>query len=534
MPTKEIVTLTGNTLKIDELLKVARGNANVKIADDAYQAMKTSRDLKIRLIELKKPIYGVTTGFGDSADRQISPDKTRRLQHNLIQYHINGTGPDAPIDVVTAAMVIRANCLARGASAVNPVIVNRLVEMINERIIPIIPVRGSVGASGDLVPLCYLANTITGHGSVYWRNEVTNMESIMTKLKWKGIELEAKDGLGLINGTSFSSAFAALALEDARRIAKFAEVSTAMASEALLGNRGHFAPFLFQAKPHPGQSEAASNIYSILADSKLAMDHSQVLDVNENLENRKFLKLARSVQDRYSIRCAPHVIGVLKDTLEWAQNWITTEINSSNDNPLFSVDDSEVYSGGNFYGGHVTQAMDSVKAAVANIADLMDRQLALLVDARFSNGLASNLAPLTEGTNESETGLHHGFKGMQLAASAVTAEVLKGTMPASVFSRSTESHNQDKVSMSAIAARDASTVLRLTEEVTAIHILACAQAIELRGSDQAANYTRSIVQRIRKVSAFVEIDRSLHEDITQVLTLLRQNKLLHQKEEEMA
>ena len=423
-------------------------------------------------------------------------------------------------------MVVRANCLARGASAINPAVVDRLVAMINERVIPVIPERGSVGASGDLVPLCYLANAIIGAGEVRWRGRTMDMEKVRAELGWEPIRLEAKDGLALINGTSFSSGFAVLALADAERMATIAEVATAMASESLLGNRGHFAPFIFTAKPHPGQAQAAKHIYEILADSHLAMDHSQVVDINDELADKKFQKLTRSVQDRYSIRCAPHIIGVLRDTIDWASEWLRLEINSSNDNPLFSVEDGEVYSGGNFYGGHVTQAMDALKAAVANIADLLDRQLALLVDERFSNGLPTNLAPLAAG-DEIEAGLHHGFKGMQLACSAITAETLKATMPASVFSRSTESHNQDKVSMSAIAARDARSVLRLCEEVAAIHLLAGAQGIELRGVESASTATRRVHDKIREKSPFVGEDRSLQADIDAVLEELRTNGFIN-------
>ncbi len=520
MKTAGPVFLTGKDLTIDEVLNVARGDARVAIADLARKRMVASRKLKLDLVDLKKPIYGVTTGFGDSADRQISLDKAAQLQQNLVQYHINGTGPEAPSDVVLATMVIRANCLARGASAVNPAVVDRLVSMINERIIPAIPQRGSVGASGDLVPLCYVANTITGSGEVRWRGRLSDMDVVRAELGWEQVTLEAKDGLALINGTSFSSGFATLALADAERIAGLAELATSMASESLLGNRGHFAPFIFAAKPHPGQAQAAGNIYQILMDSHLAMDHSQVLDVNYALEEKRFQKLNRSVQDRYSIRCAPHVIGFLRDTIAWAAQWMQLEINSSNDNPLFSIEDEEVYSGGNFYGGHVTQAMDSLKTAVANIADLLDRQLALLVDERFNNGLPINLAPLAAG-DEAEAGLHHGFKGMQLACSAATAEALKATMPASVFSRSTESHNQDKVSMSAIAARDATTVLRLVEEVTAIHLLAGAQGLDLRGIDSASTVTRRAHSKIRVKSPFVAEDRSLQADIDFVLNSLR-------------
>lgn len=194
MNATDIVMLNGEDLTVESVVRIARGNTQVAIAESARERMVASRDLKLNLVELNKPIYGVSTGFGDSADRQISSDKAARLQKNLVQYHINGTGPKAPSEVVLATMVVRANCLARGASAINPAVVDRLVAMINERVIPVIPERGSVGASGDLVPLCYLANAIIGAGEVRWRGRTMDMEMVRAELGWEPIRLEAKDG----------------------------------------------------------------------------------------------------------------------------------------------------------------------------------------------------------------------------------------------------------------------------------------------------------------------------------------------------
>lgn len=216
----------------------------------------------------------------------------------------------------------------------------------------------------------------------------------------------------------------------------------------------------------------------------------------------------------------PHVIGVLLDTLRWAEEWLRIEVNSANGNPLFDAGSGEVFSGGNFYGGHCTHAMDALKTAMANIADLLDRQLALVVDERFSNGLPSNLAP-SASEGQAERGLHHGFKGIQIACSAVAAEALKATMPASVFSRSTEGHNQDKVSMSAIAGRDARFVAELVEEVLAMHLLACCQGVELRGVDRCSTATLRVVESVRSRSAFVDRDRVLEPEVRSMLEAIR-------------
>jgi phenylalanine ammonia-lyase len=519
------VVVDGHGLTLADVLTVATEPAtDVRIAPAAIQAMCESAWLKDELVSEGSAIYGVTTGFGDSVIRQISPEKAAELQRNLVRYHINGTGPDAPAEVVRATLLIRANCLAKGNSGVRAGIVQRLVEQLNAGLLPRIPQRGSVGASGDLVPLCYLAATLFGEGQVIVDGQLRDAGQALAEHGLAPVELASKEGLALINGTSFSSAFASLATGAAARLARVAELCTAMASEAVLGNRGHFAPFIHENKAHPGQVASAAAIAALLADSGLALDHSQVVQLTGGLGERDYAELTRSIQDRYSLRCAPHVAGVLRDTVTWVTRWLEVEINSSNDNPLFDVGAREVHSGGNFYGGHVAQAMDSLKTAAANIADLLDRQLEHVVDEKFNNGLTPNLIPRFE-PGEWRAGLHHGFKGMQIACSAITAEALKNSAPASVFSRSTEAHNQDKVSMSAIAARDAFGVVALAEEVAAIHLIALCQALDLRGVDQSSAPIREAHALIRKQVPSVVDDRAMDADIAAVLTLIRSGEL---------
>jgi len=520
------VTIDGHHLRVDDVVTVARRTrpGPVRLAASAGERIERSRDLKLKLIATGQPIYGVTTGFGDSVTRQIGAAKTAELQRNIARYHLNGTGPIATPEVVRATILIRANCLSRGNSGVRSEIITRLLEYLDNDVLPLVPERGSVGASGDLVPLCYLASAVFGEGDVRHGGAVVPVADVLASLGLAPVEPEAKDGLALVNGTSFSAAFSALAVSDAERIATLAELCTAMASEALCGNRGHFHPFIHQQKPHPGQLAAARHITSLIGDSELALDHSQVLDLAGDLGERGYPELSRSIQDRYSVRCAPHVTGMVRDTVCWAREWVDIEINSSNDNPLFDAENDGIHNGGNFYGGHLGQAMDALKTAVANIADLLDRQLELIVDEKFNNGLTPNLVPRYE-PDDWRAGLHHGFKGMQLACSAITAEALKSSTPASVFSRSTEAHNQDKVSMAPIAARDARTVVALVEEVVAIHLIALCQALELRGLDRAARATRRVHEFVREYVPFVSDDRAMDRDIQAVLRLIRDNSL---------
>ena len=327
----------------------------------------------------------------------------------------------------------------------------------------------------------------------------------------------------LVNGTAFMAGIGALATVDARRLALVADVCTAMATEVLNGIMGPFHEFIHDiAKPHPGQVRSARHVRTFLEGSQLARRFEEVVAQAGTIHGA-YRELEVHIQDKYSLRCAPHFTGVLWDVLTWVERWLEIEINSSTDNPLFDVDSGAVVSGGNFSGGHVAMAMDSLKTAVASVADLMDRQLELIVDEKFNCGLTPNLiAALPPG--DPEEGLNHGFKGMQLACSSLAAEALSRCMPLSAFSRSTECHNQDKVSMGATGARQARDVVALAEKVAAIHLLALCQAADLRGPDKLGR-TRLVYERVRAEVPFVATDRPMADDVTTVLALLHDGSL---------
>ena len=496
------------------------GGAAVELPAEACARIDRSNALKHELIRTRQPIYGVTTGFGDSANRQISPEKAVALQANLVLYHLNGSGAEADPATVRATMLIRANCLARGYSGIRLEVIRLLVDCMRMDILPVIPERGSVGASGDLVPLCYMASMLTGLGEVDWRGERMAASRALEACSLAPVVLEAKEALALINGTSFMSAYAALATAAAHRLARIGDLCTALCVEALTGNVGHFHPLIHQQKPHPGQVASAARITRLLEGSRLAVDQSQIMQAGPALGERGFVELPRSVQDRYSIRCAPHVTGVLHDTLDWVERWVEVEINSTNDNPLFDPASGSVLSGGNFYGGHIGQGMDALKIALASVGDLLDRQMALMVDEKFNAGLTANLIP-RRADDDREAGLHHGFKGMQIACSALAAEALKMSLPATVFSRSTESHNQDKVSMGTIAARDARSIVDLLQNICAIHLLAACQAADLRGAERLGCGTGAAYRLVRMAAPFLDHDRRLDHDVAAVLQLVR-------------
>jgi phenylalanine ammonia-lyase len=514
--------IDGGSLTVEDVVRVARSGGKAALSPDAVGRIEASRELKHAMIEREIPIYGVTTGFGDSAHRQIAPAKAAKLQQNLIRGLGCGTGQTASPEVTRATMLLRANCLAKGNSGVRLELIERLLAFLNGGAVPQIPERGSCGASGDLVPLSYVASALVGEAEVLYDGDVRMSDEIFGELGLEPFDLEAKEGLGLVNGTSFMTAFAALAVTDARELAAVADLCTAMASEALLGNRGHFNAFIFEAKPHPGMIESAGNVRELLAESELALDSEELFA--GGLEGAHFLELDRQVQDRYSIRCAPHIVGALRDTLEWVTRWVEIEINSSDDNPLFDTDSGRVQSGGNFYGGHMGQAMDSLKIALANLCDVMDRQLELVVDEKFNAGLTPNLIPVFD-ADHPEAGLHHGFKGMQLCCSAMTAEALKLCNPATIHSRSTEAHNQDKVSMGTISARDARSIVELAENIAAIHLLAVTQALDLRGVDKASPRTRAAHDLVRARVPFMDGDQHMDGAIRAIVDLIHTGDL---------
>lgn len=520
------VVIDGQSLTLEDVAAVARQGATVALSGhpEVVRAMEASRALVGELIDRGVPVYGITTGFGDSVRHQIGPEQAPDLQRHLVDFLGNGTGPVTPVPAARAVVLIRANTLARGHSGVRPELVERLVQLLNAGITPVIPEEGSVGASGDLVPLSYLAAVITGTRSVERQGQVQPAAEALSEAGMDPLVLEPKEGLALVNGTSFMTAIAALAVVDSRRLALVCDVCTAMAVEVLTAITGPFRSFLHQvAKPHPGQIRSATNVRLLLEGSALARDYEEVIEGVGAIEGH-YRETSAPIQDKYSLRCAPQFAGVLWDMLSWVEAWLEIEINSSNDNPLFDVEGGEVVSGGNFSGGHVALAMDSLKTALASVGDMMDRQLELVVDEKFNQGLTPNLIPRLA-AGHPEEGLNHGFKGMQLACSSLAADALSRCMPLTAFSRSTECHNQDKVSMGATAARQARDVVALVEKVAAIHLIALCQAADLRGADKLGR-TRAVYERVRAKVAFLDTDRPMADDIAAVLDLLHQGSLL--------
>ncbi|EXI38471.1 aromatic amino acid lyase family protein [Acinetobacter baumannii 846928] len=506
-----MLTVGEQPLSIEDVVSVARGECQVALPETSEwrELIQKGADFLDQLLEEEGVIYGVTTGYGDSCLVEVPLHQVNELPLHLSRFHGCGLGENLDVITARAVVVTRLCSLARGYSGVSIALLERLVWLLNENVIPVIPSEGSVGASGDLTPLSYIAGTLVGERDVYIDGQIVPVAQVYAEKNMLPLTLRPKEGLALMNGTAVMTAIACLNYKKAEQIALASTLITALNVLALEGNPSHFDEILFAQKPHPGQQHIAKQLRDWL-NSKVQTTHQ-----------------SPRLQDRYSLRCAPHIIGVFEDSKVWLRQFIENELNSSNDNPLIDPVGMRVLHGGHFYGGHIAQAMDSLKIMIANIADLMDRQIAQLVDHKMNYGLPRNLT----GATAERLPLNHGFKAVQIGVSAWTAEALKNTLAASIFSRSTECHNQDKVSMGTIAARDASRVITLTQQVIAALCCASVQAIHLKGlTTQLSPTLQTFMQWTLQSFAFVEEDRPLQTELQQIVNRLDQLELFNQPE----
>jgi histidine ammonia-lyase len=502
---KAFVVIDGGHVSIDDIIAVARDGISVEISknDRFVKRMELTQQMLMESVSKGVPVYGVTTGYGKSCGRRMPVNVAMKNGVNIFRFHGCGTGEPIGIEETRAAMLCRIICLARGYSGVSVALLKQLAEFLNKGITPLVPSEGSVGASGDLTPMSYIGACLAGEREVFYRGEIMSTAKAFKRTGLKPYSYLPKEPLSMVNGTTTMTGIAAVVIERAWRILTASVHATALSVHALKGNAHHYHPVLSEAKPFPGQAFVAAQIERLLQ-AKVSVRQLE----DDALE---------TLQDPYSLRCAPQVLGVLYDGLSWMIKWVEIEANSSNDNPIFDPATGQVLMGGNFYGGHIAFAMDGIKAALASVADMCDRQTALLVDPHLNRGLPGDLV----GTAAKENGLYHGFKAMSISSSALAAEALKGTMPAASFSRSTESHNQDKVSMGTIAARDAERICTLTERVVSIHLLAAAQACYLRKNVGVRPLLTKTAENIKSISAPVIEDRPLDKDIESMCTAIR-------------
>ncbi len=496
--------LTGDDLSLGDVWAVAVDGAEAApLADEALDRMRAARTVVEHAAHgAHEHTYGVNTGFGRFVSKQIPEELTEELQLRLLRSHACGVGEPYPDSVVRAAMLLRANTLAKGNSGARIETVQLLLDCLNRGVLPRVPARGSVGASGDLAPLAHLALPLVGEGQAWFEGELLEGGDALSRAGLEPVRLLAKEGLSLINGTQFMAAQAALALVRARRLSWVADCACALSLEALQGSRNSFIPQVHELRPLRGQLAAARNVLRLLEGSAIIESH----------------RWCDKVQDAYSLRCAPQVHGASRDLLDYVEYTVTTELNAATDNPLVLVEDGMLVSAGNFHGQPLAFALDALAMAVSELASISERRIERLVNPNLSDGLPAFLT--TDG------GLNSGFMIPQYVAAALVSENKSLCHPASVDSIPTSAGQEDHVSMGNASGLKAWQIVANSERALAIELLAGAQAIEFLAPLEPGPGVRAAHAFVRSLSPRLRDDRPLGPDIEAVADAVRDGSLL--------
>jgi histidine ammonia-lyase len=488
------IIITGDTLTLEEVAAVCRNYEEVELSDYAVQKIIESRKVVDEFVENEKVVYGITTGFGKFSDVTISKEESKTLQENLIISHAVGAGKPFETEVVRGIMLLRINNLAKGYSGARLVTVQTMIEMLNKRVHPIVPEKGSLGASGDLAPLSHMVLPMIGLGQAEYMGQVMTGKEAMEKAGIPVIELTAKEGLALINGTQVMTAVGALTLYDALNIVKAADIAAALSFEAQNGVVDALDYRLHEIRPHKGQIETAKILSELLAGSKMTTRQGEI-----------------RVQDAYSLRCVPQVHGASKDAISYVKEKVETEMNSVTDNPIIFPETKEGISGGNFHGQPMALAFDFLGIALAELANVSERRIERLVNPALS-GLPAFLVD--------HGGLNSGYMIVQYSAAALVSENKILAHPASVDSIPSSANQEDHVSMGTIAARKAKEIMENVRRVLATEILCACQGIDLRGNKGLGAGTKIVYREVRKLIPMLKKDRPLYEDINKCEELI--------------
>jgi histidine ammonia-lyase len=496
-----MITLTGESLTLEQMKEVLYRGQKVRASEKSMEAVKKSREAVDRIVAESRVVYGITTGFGKFSDVLIDKNHVQDLQLNLIRSHACGVGEPFPEIVSKAMVLLRANALLKGFSGVRPIIIEKLLELVNLEIIPVIPQQGSLGASGDLAPLSHLALVLIGEGEVFYKGN--QMEAI-SALQQEGIlpvTLEAKEGLALINGTQAMTAMGVVGYLEAEQLAYESELVASMTIEGLNGIIDAFAEEVHVARGYKQQIDTARRIRGYLSDSLLTTQQGEL-----------------RVQDAYSLRCIPQVHGASWQVLDYVKEKLEIEMNAATDNPLIFDDGEKVISGGNFHGQPIAFAMDFMKIAVAELANISERRIERLVNPQL-NDLPAFLSP--------QPGLQSGAMIMQYAAAALVSENKTLAHPASVDSIPSSANQEDHVSMGTIASRHAYQIIQNVRRVLAIELICAMQAVEIRGVEKMATQTKRFFEKGREQVASLKQDRVFSKDIEKAAKWLKEIEISH-------
>ncbi len=488
-------------MTLEDLIAITREGANVELTKESEKRIIDTRKLVEKWVQEERIIYGITTGFGALSDVSISKEDARQLQKNILMSHAAGVGKSLGKETVRAIIALRIKDLANGHSGIRLETASGLIDLLNKDICPVIPEKGSVGASGDLVPLAHLALVLMGLGEAFYNGKRMTGEETLTKCGMKPIQLEAGEGLALINGTQVMTAIAALAVYDALRLSKITDIAAAISLEVLMGSRTEFDPKIHLVRPHPGQAAAADNMLRITQNSEIISSHQDCC----------------RVQDAYTLRCSPQVHGASKDAISYAENVVVTEMNASTNNPLIFSETDEFLLGGNFHGQPIALAMDFLCMAVSELASISERRIERLVNPMLS-GLPAFLVE--------DGGLNSGFMIAQYTAASLVSENKVLSHPACVDSIPTSANKEDHVAMGTISARKCREIVNNSEHVIAIELLCGAQAMDLFTNMKPGEGSMAAYQVIRDSIPHLDTDRVLSKDIATMIQLIRSGKIL--------
>ncbi len=491
--------LTGNDLTIADFGSVVLNGRSVELDRKARRQVEAARAVIQRMVDAETPVYGVTTGLGKLSDVRVSHDEIRELQVNLVRSHACGIGEPLSEIETRAIMLLRANVLAKGYSGCRPRVIDGLCEMLNRGVHPVIPSRGSVGASGDLAPLAHLALVLIGEGEAIYRGERLPGAEALKRSRIKPITLQAKEGIALLNGTQAMLGIGLLTLLDAENLADTADVAGALSLDALRGTPVAFDKRIQAVRPHPGQQTVARHLVALNRGSQIRESHRE----------------CGQMQDAYSLRCMPQVHGAVRDALAYVRRVFEIEMNSATDNPLVFAKNGVVLSGGNFHGEPLALALDILAIALTQLGGISERRIERLV-----NPALSELPPFLA----EHPGLHSGFMIVQVTAAALVSENKTMSHPASVDSITTSGNKEDYVSMGMGAALKAKQVVSNVRNILAMELLAACQGLDFLAPLETAPPAMKAYRLVRSVSPRVVKDRSLAQDIAEVSTLIAAGK----------
>ncbi|MGM0397249.1 MAG: histidine ammonia-lyase [Bacillota bacterium] len=485
------VIVDGNSLTLEDFIRIVRGGFHIELSNEARKKVEKARDFVDKLVKEEKVVYGITTGFGKFSDVVISHEEIKSLQKNLIMSHSCGVGNPLHEEASKGIMVLRINALAKGYSGIRPSTLDILTDMVNKGVYPVIPEKGSLGASGDLAPLAHMVLVMIGEGEAHYKGERMTGAKAMEMAGIETVELTSKEGLALINGTQVMTAIGALTLYDAIMLSKTSDIAAALTIEALNGITDAFDYKVHKVRGHIGQINSADNLLRILKGSSMTTRQGE-----------------QRVQDAYSLRCTPQIHGATKDTLEYIKSKVEIEMNAATDNPLIFIEEEEVISGGNFHGQPLALPFDFMGIAIAEMANISERRLERLVNPNLSNGLPAFLTK--------KGGVNSGFMLVQYSAASLVSENKVLAHPASVDSIPSSANQEDHVSMGTIAARKAREILENTKKVVAMELMGACQAIDIRGNIGLGMGTDEAYKIIRNNITTLENDRIMYTDINKV------------------